>query len=252
MPEIKAITFDLWDTLVVDDSDEPLRKAAGLRSKKEQRRYLLWEALSEQAPMDKRSLDLAYDVADAAFNRVWHDQHVTWRIAERLQTILTGLNRMLPDDVFARVVDAHERMEVEFPPRLVDGCRETLGELSQRFGLAVVSDAIVTPGCRLREILENHGVGQYFRGFSFSDEVGHSKPHIAMFDTAAQQLGVPLHQIVHIGDRDHNDIRGAHSAGMQAVLFTGSRDVDQDHTSADAICADFADLPGVVERLARR
>ena len=106
MPEISAITFDLWDTLVVDDSDEPVREAAGLHSKKDQRRYLLWEALCEQAPIDRQTVDLAYDVADASFNRVWHDQHVTWTIAERLETILAQLQRTLPDAVLANVVDA--------------------------------------------------------------------------------------------------------------------------------------------------
>ena len=51
--KIKAITFDLWDTIVHDDSDEPKRKAKGLRSKKAERRHLLWEALNSQAP-DRR------------------------------------------------------------------------------------------------------------------------------------------------------------------------------------------------------
>ncbi|GIT27925.1 MAG: hypothetical protein CM1200mP41_39690 [Gammaproteobacteria bacterium] len=31
---IKAVTFDLWDTVIHDDSDEPKRAAQGLRSKK--------------------------------------------------------------------------------------------------------------------------------------------------------------------------------------------------------------------------
>ena len=45
---LRAITFDLWDTIVHDDSDEPKRKAQGLKTKKEERRHLLWEALNRQ------------------------------------------------------------------------------------------------------------------------------------------------------------------------------------------------------------
>ena len=48
--KIKAVTFDLWDTIVHDDSDEPKRKAKGLRSKKAERRHLLWEALNRRPP----------------------------------------------------------------------------------------------------------------------------------------------------------------------------------------------------------
>ena len=52
MGTIKAITFDLWDTLVVDDSDEAKRAERGLRSKFDERRHLLWEALNAEKPID--------------------------------------------------------------------------------------------------------------------------------------------------------------------------------------------------------
>ena len=38
---IKAVTFDFWDTIVDDDSDEPKRAAKGLRSKRDERRHHL-------------------------------------------------------------------------------------------------------------------------------------------------------------------------------------------------------------------
>jgi hypothetical protein len=34
---IEAITFDFWDTIAIDDSDEPKRAALGLPSKPESR-----------------------------------------------------------------------------------------------------------------------------------------------------------------------------------------------------------------------
>jgi len=95
--EIRALTFDLWDTIVVDDSDEPRRRQRGLRSKRDERRQLLWEALKKQAPIAEETVQLAYNVGDAAFNTVWHDQHVTWPIRARLEVILAGLGRTLPD-----------------------------------------------------------------------------------------------------------------------------------------------------------
>ena len=41
---IKAVTFDLWDTIVYDDSDEARRKAQGLRSKRDERRLFMRRA----------------------------------------------------------------------------------------------------------------------------------------------------------------------------------------------------------------
>ncbi len=246
---IKAVTFDLWDTVIHDDSDEPKRAAQGLRSKKDERRHLLWRALNDQAPIDLETVCQAYDVGDAAFNHVWHDQFVTWTVRERLQVILTGLGRSLPEDVFDPLVLDHEEMEVRIPPDTTPGIAEALAELSKNLPLAVVSDAIVSPGRCLRQWLEINGLKDYFEGFAFSDEVGHSKPHRDMFAKAASDLGVEIHEMLHIGDRDHNDIKGSHALGMKAILYTGTRDTDKAITTADAVCEHHKDLPAIVDRL---
>jgi putative hydrolase of the HAD superfamily len=247
---IKAVTFDLWDTIVYDDSDEPKRAAQGLRSKREERRHLVWQALERLGSIDPATVATAYDVADAAFNKVWHHQHITWMIAERLQVVLDGLGRSLPEADFEAVVEAHEVMEVEIYPEAIEGVREALAALSERYKLCVVSDTIVTPGTGLRALLGKHDLLDYFSGFAFSDEVGRSKPHRAMFESAARQLGVEFFQMVHVGDRDHNDVKGPQALGAKAILFTASRDTDKDNTTADAICERHADLPATVDRLA--
>ena len=249
MAAIEVVTFDLWDTLVADDSDEAERARRGLRTKREQRRSLLLDALAAVGPTDPGDVDLAFDVADAAFNQVWHDQHVTWTVTERLEVILQGLGRSLPEPTRGHLIEQLETMEVEIPPDLIPGCEAALAELSSRYRLAVVSDAIVTPGRQLRAMLANHGVKEYFSAFAFSDEIGQSKPHRAMFESIAEQLGVAVGRMVHIGDREHNDVRGAHALGMQAILFTATRDNDQHGSEADAICDAYAELPALIDSL---
>jgi len=248
----RAITFDLWDTLIDDESDEPKRAAQGLRSKYDERRHLVWRALNGIEPTDMEAVKLAYATADAAFRVVWHDQHVTWEIADRLRVVLAGLGRSLPDDVFGRIVKAHEEMEVDVPPDPIAGAREALDDLAGRYKLCIVSDTIVSPGRCLRELLDIHGLKQYFSGFAFSDEVGHSKPHRSMFESAARQMGCEIAEMMHIGDRDHNDVKGPQSLGMKAVLFIAKRANDRDKTSAEAICASHAELPATIDRVAGR
>ena len=162
MGNIKAITFDLWDTLVIDDSDEAKRAEQGLRSKFDERRYLLWEALNTCKPIDLETVHLAYNVGDSAFNKVWKDHHITWHIAERLEVILKGLSRELPDDMFDDVVQAHAKMEVDIPPDAIPGGAPVLERLAKRFKLCIVSDAIVSPGKYLRRLLEDHGLAKPF------------------------------------------------------------------------------------------
>lgn len=247
---IKAVTFDFWDTIVDDDSDEPRRAAQGLRSKRDERRHQVWEVLDAEEPIELERVSLAYDTAEAGFNVVWKENHINWTVDQRLRVVLRGLGRALPEGAFADLVERHGRMEVDVPPDLIAGVSEAIEDLASRYKLCIVSDAIVTPGTGLREILEAYGLKQHFAGFAYSDEVGHSKPHRSMFDEAAAQLGVGLHEIVHIGDRDHNDVKGPHAVGAKAVLFTATRPDDKDATTADAVCEHHRDLPGIVDRLA--
>ena len=248
--KIKAVTFDLWETIIHDESDEPKRIAKGLRTKPHERRHLLWEALSADRPIRYEDVCLAYDVADAAFTKAWKEDSITWTIGARLEEVLKGLGRELGSADFTRVVKLHEEMEVTVPPNAIDGAGEALAELAGRYKLSIVSDTIVTPGKQLRALLAVHDLERHFSGFAFSDEVGRSKPHPSMFESAARQLGVEAAEMVHIGDRDHNDVKGAQALGMKAVLFTATRDVDAADTSADAICSRYADLPGIIDALA--
>ncbi|HER26802.1 MAG TPA: HAD family hydrolase, partial [Rhodospirillales bacterium] len=196
---IKAVTFDLWDTIVDDDSDEAKRSAQGLRSKYDERRHLVWQALNDHRQTDLATVNLAFDVADAAFNNVWKSHFINWTVAERIDVILEGLGRELPADRRQSVIDDLGRMEVDIYPDAIPGIKNALENLAGRYKLAVVSDAIVTPGTGLRDLLAAHDLKQYFSAFAFSDEVGHSKPHRSMFDSAAEQLGVALEEMVHIG-----------------------------------------------------
>ena len=85
---IRAITFDLWDTIIHDDSDEPKRAEMGLRTKQEERCHLLWQTLDGVETISQETVWLAYDMADAAFKRVWHEQFITWTVRHRLQLVL--------------------------------------------------------------------------------------------------------------------------------------------------------------------
>ena len=247
---IKAITFDLWDTVIRDDSDEAKRAARGLPSKREARRSLSHALFAKQTGVTREVFDLAYDTMESAFNHVWHEQHVTWTVDERLKVLEGAFRCRPPVDERDTLIRTLEEMEVEIPPDPVEGIGEAIAELAGRFPLAVVSDAIYSPGRCLRRWLEMHGLLDHFGAFAFSDEVGHSKPHRSMFAHVAAELGVGIDEMLHIGDRDHNDIKGPHALGMKAVLFTASRDRDRGTTTADAVCERASDLGGTVLRLA--
>ncbi len=247
---VQAVSFDLWDTLFVDDSDEPVRASRGMRTKQAERRFLVHQALSRHHQVPVAQVDLAYDVVDAAFRKVWYDHHVTWTVRERLSVLLEGLRLRLPEDELATLIRLHEDMELTVRPQLVEGAKEALGRLQGRYKLAVISDAIFSPGRALRELLRGADLLGAFDALMFSDELGCSKPDRRVFERAAGALGLPVAHLVHIGDRDHNDVRGAQAAGARAILFTAVRNRDQS-TSAEAICHRFEDLPRIIEQMGK-
>ncbi len=247
---IQAITFDLWDTLVVDDSDEPVRAERGLPTKVAERWNMIRSAVHDQRPdIPEAAVEQTWDSVNRLFRYLWKNEHHTpdlrWRIGQVYDRL--GVHR---GHEFDDLVDHIARMEVVIPPRLAPGIEACLATLAARWPLAVISDAIVTPGPQLRQILEDHGIARHFSAFVFSDEVGAAKPDRKVFDEAAERLGVPVKALAHVGDREANDVAGPHGVGAKAVLYTGCVDRGAASTSADAVCAHHDQLPAILDVLA--
>jgi putative hydrolase of the HAD superfamily len=230
---IKAITFDFWDTIVKDDSDEPKRAARGLAGKAETRLQLLTSEITYHHPHFKSSqVREAFDYANNRFRHHWKVEHFTPSVNKRFQKAYAFL-KIDPTPGFADVVRKIEAMEVEIPPDFAPGIHEVLPELAQ-----------------VRQILERAGLLQHFSHWVFSDEAGASKPAPSVFEQASAGLGVPLNQIAHVGDRESNDIAGPLAMGMAAILYTGVIDRGSARTQATAICRNYAELPGLIKQMA--
>ncbi len=247
---IRAVTFDLWDTLVVDDSDEATRAARGLPTKPVARReaFAAWAATHGVLAS---AADGALAEADAAFRRAWTGEHRTPPLRDRLVDAATRLG-LSPDDALDDVVETIARMEVDTPPEMCPGAVDALRALrDQGLPLAIISDAIVTPGTHLRKLLAVYGLDGFFDAFVFSDEAGASKPDPSVFHQAAEALGVPVEGLLHVGDRESNDVRGVQGVRGRAVLYVGAKDRrgEAGETAADAVCDDLHVLPDLVAGL---
>ncbi len=245
---IKAITFDFWDTLVFDDSDEPKRAAQGLGSKAETRLQLLTTEIRQVHPaIPPEQVEAAFVYANGRFRHYWKNLHITPNVASRFSEAYTWLGIDLTPG-FHELVRAVEFMEVEISPDFLLGVHETLATLAQSYKLGIISDAIHTPGRGLRQMLQRAGLLSYFSHCVFSDEAGASKPDPTVFEKAVAGLDVAYDEIVHIGDRESNDIAGPLSMGMKAILITAAVDRDSANTRAVAVCSQFSDLPTIIQQ----
>jgi FMN phosphatase YigB (HAD superfamily) len=238
---IRAVTLDFWNTLM-DDFHVPDRETV--------RAVKLAELVAPYGyHLDPVQIAAGFDDVWQHFDKIWYKKSRTPTTAESATVILRALRIRLPEESRRRFVTMLEEVTLERPPRLVDGVAETLPLLAERYSLAVVSDAAMTPGRILRRILALYGLEQWFDAFFFSDEHNWSKPDRRAFLTPLAALGVAPHEAVHVGDIQRTDIAGAQAAGLRAVHFVGVNSSDLPVSSADAVVSRFSELPATIAGL---
>ena len=89
--------------------------------------------------------------------------------------------------------------------------------LRGRYRLGMISNATLKLEDELRE---HHRIDHLFDVIVNSARVGVAKPDARIFHVAAEQIGAPPTQCVHIDDLEEN-VRGAQDAGFRAVHYRG-------------------------------
>ena len=208
---IRALTFDYWDTLY-EGLAQPERVSF--------RRAALRRMLDDLGcPIDEGEFVELYRASGEEAERWWREEHRGYTAEERIRWMLRQLSIERPQDCehVRRAVQAVDDGLLMLPPRLLDGAAESLGRLSAEFELGIISDTGFASGRAQDRLLEKDGLRPLFRVTIYSAEVGHAKPRREPFEAAIASFGVEPSQIIHIGDNERTDVRGALTAGMRAV-----------------------------------
>ncbi len=172
----------------------------------------------------------------AALERDW------WRqIARRTLAPFGAFERF--DAFFDEVFELFRSPSVwEFLP----GARETLHVLcSQERRLDIISDM----DSRLFDVLTAFSLDDVFETVCLSFRTGYAKPDPRFFQAAARRLESEPRHCLHVGDGVVNDVEGALSAGMHAVLLDAG-DAAALPAGAQRIRA-LDELPALLARLER-
>ncbi|NKQ54558.1 HAD family hydrolase [Amycolatopsis sp. K13G38] len=124
---------------------------------------------------------------------------------------------------------------------------ERLAALAPVVALSNVS-CIAGPA-RIGDLLDQ--CGQHLTGIYTSYQLRARKPQPRCWTTIAAEHQVPVSDIVHLGDRVPEDVRGALAAGCRAAVLVNTRDVDiPDDVHRDPRVAVVPDLAAAAEHLA--
>ena len=134
--------------------------------------------------------------------------------------------------------------------RRLDSTTHALLEALRRRGLAlgVVSNASGPPADLHRELAQT-GIAERIDYAVFSSEAGRSKPDAEIFQRALDALGVRAEAALFVGDRLHEDVRGASELGMTTIQALWFRADDQDGVEPDYQAFTQMDVLNVVRRL---
>ena len=219
MGQITTVTFDLWQTLLLDDR-ELGRARAQVRLEGTQ------EALSRFG--EQYELEHIRGAYRACYRRCHQVREELLDLAFReqveifIENISPGLVDRLDPGTFEEIVKVYADSFLVHPPPPHVSAVPVLRDLkAMGLRLGLISNTGMTPGTTFRVYLEQTGMLGYFDTLTFSDEVRLSKPSHEIFMLTLRALNASPAQAVHVGDHVVNDVVGAKRTGLRTVWIMG-------------------------------
>lgn len=211
---MKVITFDLWQTLIMDSPE-------GLQKAKEARIQGMREILASTCiDLGLPEMEQAYEESGRKLQEIWK-KSIDVSIMEQVGIFLGCLDHCIPSlapEVLTELVEAYASPILGVMPALNEGAIETLEGLKAKdYQIGLISNTGRTPGYILRIVLKRFGLFDYFEVLTFSDEVRIRKPDSRIFHLTLEKMGAIPRCSIHIGDDLRADVGGAKGAGMHAI-----------------------------------
>jgi HAD superfamily hydrolase (TIGR01549 family) len=237
MARIRAVTFDLWNTLLTSTPG-----AVEIRSR-------FWREV-----IVERGLDIGDDLLHGTLSMLPTRFDEEWRAGrqygptEALADCFTAFGDRLASEDRDVLAAAFEAASYELKVAPVADAADVLSAVAATgVAVGIISDTTLAVGRHLRTYLDQHRILQHVTFAAFSDEVGVYKPDPAIFRVALDGLGIddPT-TVAHVGDLIRTDVAGARAMGMVTVRFRGVVDDPEDGAEADHVIDRLADLSVVL------
>jgi putative hydrolase of the HAD superfamily len=246
---LKAVTFDLWNTLITE-------RPEGSRHTSAERIGRIDAVLREERIVrDTDAIARAYGTVGEQLAAIW----ATLRdigAREQVEILLETLQVEKQDrsgSLMERLIDAYTLPILTELPVPLDGVPDVLKILASRgLQLAVICNTGRTPGKILRMILERLGIAKHLSVLTFSDELGLRKPRPEIFEYTLKALKVQPSEALHVGDTLAADIVGARSIGMRAVHLCHPRGANSYPSSGETISSLYELLALIQENSVER
>lgn len=214
MTELKAVLFDLDDTLI------DWSRFSGDYYKMELPHFQALHAHVMEAGYNLPNVDKLIEAFREFAEADWEHGRETLVAPHFPRILMKVLARFeVPDDAFDidAITEVYEWGKVEGTHVFTEVPETLQFLLDQNIKIGIVTNAFQTMTMRDRE-LEDHGLLQYFESCRFSAaDVGYLKPHPTIFQEALACIGTDPAETVFVGDNLNADVAGAQRVGMKAI-----------------------------------
>ena len=231
---LRAVTFDYWDTLYT---------GAVLPERWQLRQTAMRRMLTDLGhAIEDEELSVLYSASGHEADRWWREEQRGYTAAERIRWILQRLSIERPENCehVARAVQAVDDSLIQYPPPLLPGAADAVASLGARYRLGIISDTGFASGRAQDDLLARDGLRSLFDVTVYSVDIGHAKPRREPFKAALEALGLPPIAVVHIGDNERTDVRGALDMGMRAIRVDFVRQTGP--SAAEFVARSFEEL----------
>jgi len=213
--DLKAITFDLWETLIADSGALDKKRAVYRVSRAQ---HILRRAGCD---VSRKELELAHQAVWESCRKKWErarDISFGGQVKLFLNLARPGLSGQLKPGTLKEIEKAYAQAVLLYPPRMIKGADRVLQGLSKEcYKIGLICNTGRTPGFVLRKLLKSYRLLKYFDVTLFSDETIIRKPDTKIFHQALEALNCPPSRALHVGDDLKNDIKGARNSGMNVL-----------------------------------
>jgi putative hydrolase of the HAD superfamily len=235
---IRAVLFDLFDTLLLVDDIEVYYPVCVDKIYK----FLSNHAINISYEAFKKIYYTVRDEMVARAQETLEEPHFNLRISQTLQRLGFNLDKSNPiitgaTKAFADEFKRHTRLDPE--------TFDVLRQLHKKYKLGLVSNFGIPECCW--ELLEEHGIKQFFDAITISGDVNQRKPSPEIYQLTLKALGVEAQETIFVGDSLDRDIRGPKNVGMKAVFIKRKPITEDIFVQPDAVIEKLSDLPGLLK-----
>jgi HAD superfamily hydrolase (TIGR01549 family) len=207
--QIKAVLFDLFDTLILIENGEAFYEPSLLKLHE----FLVKMGVDSSFEDFKRAyFDARDNLYEDTFKNL-EEPHFNVRVSKALQNL--GYDFSFSDPVVCGATFAFCEEFMRYV-RLDKDAQEVLRKLCEKYKLGIVSN-FALPEC-VWKLLDKFGLRGFFDIVVISGAINRRKPSPKIFEKALESIGFSAPETVFVGDTLDVDIKGAKEVGMKTIL----------------------------------